>query len=592
MRMSVLAAFVLLTGSFLSAAEKLEIVREGQEYSSARIEPVMLEGSPAVAVVFAGSDDMHYYATADSAPAPGLELKIFAKAEGLTFKDVIFPKPKPFFDPGQEKNIEVYVGDFEVFLPMENPPAAGVFDAQITIAGVACTSRVCLPPFTKKLSAKIDLAASAGWRKIAALPQRPQKQAAETSVIEGSSLTTTAALALALLAGLLFNVMPCVLPVIPLILSRLFSQSAERSSRRIALGMMFCAGVIIFFLAFAALAAAVKLATGAAFNWSDHLRYPSVIIAMGLFLVAFGLFMFDIFGITIPSAVAGRGASGTGFAGSLGMGFLAALLSTPCSGAILAAVLVWAQTQTLALSVAAFALMGIGMAAPYAAIVFIPSLLALLPRPGVWMDILKKSMGFILLIIAVKILGALPKERFVSVLYYTAILSFCLWAWGGWVNLATPWAKRWTVRLIAAAIAVLCGLWLLPAEKKNIDWTEYDAGLIATAVSENRPVVIKFTADWCTNCAVVEKRVYKDRGVAKLLKEKNVLAVKADTTSIDMPATKDLVKVYGESGTVPVSIILLPDGRQTKLRGIFDKEELIKIFFATEGTENTEDKRN
>jgi uncharacterized protein YyaL (SSP411 family) len=77
---------------------------------------------------------------------------------------------------------------------------------------------------------------------------------------------------------------------------------------------------------------------------------------------------------------------------------------------------------------------------------------------------------------------------------------------------------------------------------------------------------------------VVEKRVYKDPQVAEMIKRKNVLAVKADTTSIDMPATKDLVKVYGESGTVPVSIILLPNGKQVKLRGIFDKEELVDIL--------------
>ncbi len=571
-------AAVVFFASIAFAAEKLEIVREGQEYSYAQAEPVMLEGSPAVAVVFEGSGDMHYYATADSAPSPGLELKISAKADGLAFKDAISPKPKPFFDPGQEKNIEVYVGDFESLVPMENPPPAGVFDAEITITGVACTSRVCLTPFTKKLSARIDFSKSAGWRKIEALPQGREKQADKAAVIEGSSLTTAAALALALLAGLSFNVMPCVWPVIPLVLSRLFGQAQERPARRIALGMVFCAGIVIFFLGFAAIAAAVKITTGAAFNWSDHLRYPAVIVAMGLFLVAFGLFMFDIFGITIPSAVASKGASGTGFAGSLGMGFLAALLSTPCSGAILAAVVVWAQTQTVFLSSAAFVLMGVGMAAPYAVIVFIPSLLKMLPRPGAWMEILRKSMGFILLIIAVKILGALPKERIVGVLYYAVVLSFCLWMWGSWVNLTTPRGKRWTVRFIAAAIAVVCGLWLLPAEKKIVDWQGYDAGLIAKAVSQNQPVVIKFTADWCTNCVVVEKRVYKDPQVAEMIRKKNVLAVKADTTSIDMPATKDLVKVYGESGTVPVSIILLPGGKQVKLRGIFDKEKLIAIL--------------
>jgi hypothetical protein len=56
------------------------------------------------------------------------------------------------------------------------------------------------------------------------------------------------------------------------------------------------------------------------------------------------------------------------------------------------------------------------------------------------------------------------------------------------------------------------------------------------------------------------------------------LSIKADTTVIDYPATVDLKKVYGEAGNVPVTILVLPDGRQEKLRGIFDKQRLIAIL--------------
>jgi thiol:disulfide interchange protein DsbD len=383
---------------------------------------------------------------------------------------------------------------------------------------------------------------------------------------------------LAVLAGLSFNIMPCVLPVLPLILSRLINQAKEQNARRIGLGMAFCIGVIIFFVLFAAAAILIKVTTGAVFNWSDQLRYPSFVLAMGLFLVAFGLFMFDVFGIAVPSSLTGSGSTGSGIASSIGMGFLAALLSTPCSGAILAAVVVWAQTQSPATSLLAFTLMGVGMALPYAVIIFIPGLLKKLPKPGDWMEHVRKAMGFILLIIAVKLLGALPKERMVNALFYALILSFCLWMWGSWVNFATPRGKKWTIRIVAVLIAVICGLWLLPAPQQLLDWKSYDAGVIQKSVESKQPVVIKFTADWCTNCVVVEKRVYHDPEVVKLLKDKNVLIIKADTTTKDMPATKDLTGVYGESGTVPVTIILLPDGEQIKLRGIFDKQQLLDIL--------------
>jgi thiol:disulfide interchange protein DsbD len=573
------------------AGEPALIASYEDQQSSAKIEMVRLNGKPALAVVFDGTHDLHYYASPDTSPAPGMELTIAAEADEVVFDKPVYPKPGTFYDAGQEKNVDVFVGKFEVYLPIKSAPEKEVTLTAI-VSGIACTSKICLPPFDKPLIAKIDFTPSDTWRIVeaqkspAAEPGKIDSAVPETKESTSETKGTAAAetkgvghlylayLALALLAGLSFNIMPCVLPVLPLILSRLISQAKEQSARRIGLGMAFCIGIILFFVLFAAVAISIKVATGAVFNWSDQLRYPSFVLAMGLFLVAFGLFMFDVFGFAVPSSLSGGGATGGSVNGSVGMGFLAALLSTPCSGAILAAVVVWAQTQSPAMSLFAFTLMGVGMALPYAIIILIPGLLNRLPKPGDWMERIRKAMGFVLLIIAVKLLGALPKERMVDALFYAVILSFCLWMWGSWVNFATSQGKKWTIRIVAVLIAVVCGLWLLPAQQQLLDWQSYDAAVIQKAVEAKQPVVIKFTADWCTNCVVVEKRVYHNSDVVMLLKQKNALVIKADTTTKDMPATKDLTTVYGESGTVPVTILLLPDGRQIKLRGIFDKQEL------------------
>jgi thiol:disulfide interchange protein DsbD len=265
------------------------------------------------------------------------------------------------------------------------------------------------------------------------------------------------------------------------------------------------------------------------------------------------------------------------------MGFFAGILSTPCSGALLGFVLVWAQTQPLLVSSTAIVLMGVGMALPYAVIVLVPSLLQRLPKPGPWMEVFKKSAGFLLFFIAVKLtLAALPKEQLLNVLTYGIIFAFCVWMWGKWVDFATPATKRWAVRAGAATVALGAGLWLLPVPKPSaqaaINWRPYDAPLVQQAVSENRPVLLKFTADWCTNCKIVERRIYGDPEVARLIREKDVLPVKADTTLIDYPATRDFKELYGEAGNVPVSILVLPDGSREKLRGIFDKELLVRIL--------------
>jgi thiol:disulfide interchange protein DsbD len=388
---------------------------------------------------------------------------------------------------------------------------------------------------------------------------------------------------LAVVAGLSINIMPCVLPVLPLILLRLVDHSRGTHGRRIAPGLTFCAGVILFFAAFALLSAIISLTTGAVLDLNSLFRYPTAVIVLFLAIVFFGLVMLDIVTLTLPSSVASHPSRTSGLAGSLGMGFFAGVLSTPCSGALLGFVLVWAQTQPLHVSSTAIILMGVGMALPYAVIILIPSLLDRIPKPGYWMEIFKKSTGFLLFLIAAKLtLAALPKDRLLNVLMYGILFSFCVWMWGKWVDFSTPVRRRLIIRSLAVALAVGAGLWLLPSQEPAAgaipDWKPYDAEVVRQATAQRQPVLLKFTADWCTNCKVVERRVYQDPEVVGLMQDKNVLPIKADTTLIDYPATQDLKALYGEAGNVPVTIILLPDGSQEKLRGIFDKDELIQIL--------------
>jgi thiol:disulfide interchange protein DsbD len=306
------------------------------------------------------------------------------------------------------------------------------------------------------------------------------------------------------------------------------------------------------------------------------------VIVLFLAILFFGLAMLDVIPLSLPSSVTSRQSTAAGLAGTAGMGFFAAILSTPCSGALLGFVLVWAQTQTLLISSIAIILMGVGMALPYGIIVSVPSLLERIPKPGTWMDIFKKSTGFLLFFIAAKLtLAALPKERLLNVLMYGIIFSFCVWMWGKWVGFSTPTTRKWAVRLAALAIAIGAGLWLLPAPPKaSIPWQSYDREAVQKAVAQGQPVLLKFTADWCTNCKVVEKRVYHDPQIIELIETKNVLPIKADTTVIDNDATTDLKQVYGQAGNVPFTIVLLPTGERKERGGIFDKHELVNILEA------------
>ncbi|MCX5646333.1 MAG: thioredoxin family protein [Phycisphaerae bacterium] len=556
------------------------IVRYENEHSDAHVEPARMDGQPGLAVVFAGTKDLHYYAREETVPSPGLQLKVEASSSGVEFGKPVFPQWQTFVDSAG-KTVEVYAGDFRVFVPIRKPAAATPTNAQITarIRGIACTSQLCLPPFDRTLTVTVDLGTMSTWPQLSPPTITPPAIAQPTIPAHGTALYYL----LAVLAGLSINLMPCVLPVLPLILLRLIDQSKRAGGRRLASGLAFSAGVVGFFAVFALVSAIINLTTGAVLDLNSLFRYPGAVIVLFLAIVFFGLVMLDVVTLSLPSAITSRQGVTSGIAGSAGMGFFAGVLSTPCSGALLGFVLVWAQTQPLLVSSTAIVLMGVGMALPYAVLVLVPSLIDRIPKPGHWMEVFKKSTAFLLFFIAVKLtLAALPKDRLLNVLTYGIVFSFCAWMWGKWVDFSTPASRRWTIRTTAVLIAAGGGLWLLPMPGRSaetaIDWQPYDAKLVQQAVSQNRPVLLDFMADWCTNCKIVDRKVYHDPDVARLIRAKGVLAIKADTTVIDYPATKDLQQVYGEAGNVPVNVVLLPDGSQEKLRGIFDKGQLVQIL--------------
>jgi thiol:disulfide interchange protein DsbD len=257
------------------------------------------------------------------------------------------------------------------------------------------------------------------------------------------------------------------------------------------------------------------------------------------------------------------------------MGFLAAILSTPCSFGILAAAFAWAQSQPLLSATIAIMVIGVGMALPYAILTSMPGLLSRLPKPGQWMELFKQGIGFVLLIIAVKLIIALPEARTGGVLYFAVVLAFCTWMWGTWVGFGTKPTKKWLVRITAVALAAAAGWTFLPASANElIDWQSYDAQKIQTAIEQQQPVLIKFTADWCLSCQAVEKTVYSRKDIADLIEQKNVLAIKADTTEKHFPATIALQEIYNEPGVPVTMLFVLGKEEPLKWRGILFASEL------------------
>lgn len=385
------------------------------------------------------------------------------------------------------------------------------------------------------------------------------------------------------MAGLILNIMPCVLPVIPLKILSIVDQAGQNRRRGVTLGLAYAGGIWSFFILLAIVSFALRASLGRLLALNEMLAYPPVVIALSLIFTAMALNLFGLFTVSFGGSLA-SGERRSGHLGSVSMGFITAVLATPCSFAIIASVLAWAQTQPALLGALVMVLIGFGMALPHVLLTSFPKLLEKLPAPGVWMEHFKHAMGFVLLGVAVYVLLFLQDGAWiVRVALYAVIFGLCIWAAGTWVNFNTPAPRKWAVRIVALLVAVAAGWLLLGGPKDSvIDWREYDPAAVERLAGSDRPVLIKFTASWCTECKILDYRVFNRPATAEAFERHNVAAFVGDVTRTGMPA-RDLL--YGQFNQSPPFTVIYPagGGEPIALAGDFEPEQLYEALDAAAG---------
>lgn len=507
-----------------------------------------------------------------------------------------------------------YQGRVIVYVPVTVPKdlPAGDYEISLTPDGQVCSSGKngqCIPlsgpnAVTEKVRVKVgsssvadekwnvDKDLSSGLAAAMTVGQLRQKHGSVPGLVEFlgyQDITLFTALGLALLAGLILNIMPCVLPVIPLKVLSIAEMAGESRWRLVKLGLAFMGGIMLFFLGLAVVSFVLRSATQYALNWGEHFQNTGFRIAMAMVVIAVAANLFGVFTVTVPGRVTSIGGSAGGphhsTLSALGGGILTAVLSTPCSFGYLTFAFGWAQSQPAWLGSLAILAIGVGMASPYVILIAFPGLIARLPRPGRWMELFKQSMGFVMLIVAIWLIGTITADTYITwVAAYGAVLAFCLWIWGSWVRYdATP-GRKIAIRGIAAALAVAGGIWMLqPPQPLAVHFEPFDASRIAAARAQGQIVLVDFTANWCATCKTVEYTVYDKQSVAAELRARNILAIKGDITTKDLPANKMLFDQLKEPG-VPVSIVFPPgDGKPIRLHGIFSQEDLLRALDEASG---------
>jgi thiol:disulfide interchange protein len=390
----------------------------------------------------------------------------------------------------------------------------------------------------------------------------------------------------ALLAGMILNVMPCVLPVVSLKILSFVQDAQEDRRRRIFMGLNFAAGIITVFLILAG------LASFAGYGWGELFQKQAFLISMIVVLVAMSLSLFDVFRFPVLQfAVRADAAMGERrYLGCFSRGMLATFLATPCSGPLLGGTMAWSLRQPPFLIFTIFVCMGLGMAAPYVILSLWPRALRWIPRPGPWVVHFERLMGFAFLATVVYLLTVVSEEMRVWVVLFCLFLALGLYVWGQMTTLRDSTRRRLTVRALALLLMLL-GWWLsfhvFPstappeslASEEAISWEPYSAEKLLAAANEHRWVLVDFTADWCPNCILVERTTLRDRRVRQAFRAHNALLLKADLTR-DNPPAKLLLERMG-SRSIPF-LALFPPGERFWhpffVRDIYGPDDVLSVF--------------
>jgi thiol:disulfide interchange protein len=373
-------------------------------------------------------------------------------------------------------------------------------------------------------------------------------------------------LALAVLGGLILNLMPCVFPVLGIKILGFVNQAGSDRRKVTLHGIVFTLGVLASFWALAGLLAILR-AGGDQLGWGFQLQSPAFVFVLAAVMLVFALSLSGVFEFGLRATGIGAGLqSKSGYGGSFFTGVLATVVATPCSAPFLAPALGTALALPLVESFAVFTAIAIGLSLPYLLLSIFPQAIKVLPRPGMWMETFKEFMAFPLYATVAFLLWVLAGQSSQEGQEYTLLyilLGLTVVALGTWWygRSNAPGAKPARARiglfggLTLIALGIVLG-WPRSATPTDLVWEKWSPEAVAKIQAEGKTAYVDFTARWCFTCQTNKAAVFGSDEVKKLIRAKKIVLLKADWTNQDPQITAELARF--NRSAVPFNLIYKP----------------------------------
>lgn len=371
-------------------------------------------------------------------------------------------------------------------------------------------------------------------------------------------------LVFAFLGGLILNVMPCVLPILSLKALAVAELSGQDARAARNAGLAYFGGVLACFAALAIILLALR-AGGNLAGWAFHLQNPTIILLLALLVTAVGMNFSGVFEIRGSFANLGgltdRLTSGGG--SEFFTGLLAVIIASPCTVPFMGVALGYALVQPVYVALSVFAGLAVGFALPYLMVTMFPPLRGLLPKPGAWMETMRKILAFPMYATAIWLIWVLGRQTDVNevaiVLLLVLILGFALWCWS---HASATGKNRWRVVSAVGALSLVAIIAWPEGEPtasasvvEEVEWSE---ATVEQFHADEKPIFAYFTADWCVSCKWNERVALQSDRVQQYFLENDIQVLVGDWTLQGPEIAAELQK-HGRAG-VPLYLYYKPNG--------------------------------
>jgi thiol:disulfide interchange protein/DsbC/DsbD-like thiol-disulfide interchange protein len=424
---------------------------------------------------------------------------------------------------------------------------------------------------------RIDLPFAAAPTVSAAAPaasgSQPSAPSSPSSVpAPAAPVSLISTLFLALVGGLILNLMPCVFPVLGIKILGFVNQAGQDKKKVILHGLVFALGVLLSFWSLAAVLAVLR-AGGDQLGWGFQLQSPLFVYGLAAVMLIFAMNMSGVFEFGLSATGVGSELqSKSGFAGSFFTGVLATVVATPCSAPFLAPALGAALTLSIVESFAVFTAIAVGLAGPYLLLSIFPAAVKILPRPGAWMETFKQFMAFPLYAtvayLAWVLAGQTTENGYLMALFGLVLIALGVWFYGRYNQ---PGTKPGKVRFgtVTAALVLALGVWTgwpedtaaktaaaQAAGAPEVVWEKWSPAAVEKLRAEGRMIYVDFTARWCATCQTNKKIVFASDTVLREFAAKKIVTLRADWTNKDPAITAELAKY--QRSAVPFNVLWKP----------------------------------